>query len=93
MSRYWEPIYHDDTNEIILDPDEFYILARRRSDNTRQPAAEMVPFFRLSVNFAHYGVFRPGFGMNEAVAPEVAQFLKCDREGLLCRSIAGLSGA
>ena len=31
VSQYWEPIYHDDTNEIILDPDEFYILASREA--------------------------------------------------------------
>ena len=69
VSQYWEPIYHDDTNEIILDPDEFYILASREAVTIpASHAAEMVPFNPLVGEFrVHYaGFFDPGFGMNEA---------------------------
>ena len=69
VSQYWEPIYHDDTNEIILDPDEFYILASREAVTIpASHAAEMVPFDPLVGEFrVHYaGFFDPGFGMNEA---------------------------
>ena len=62
MSQYWEPIYHDDTNEIILDPDEFYILASREAVTIpASHAAEMVPFNPLVGEFrVHYaGFFDP----------------------------------
>ncbi|MEC7512609.1 MAG: 2'-deoxycytidine 5'-triphosphate deaminase, partial [Pseudomonadota bacterium] len=69
VSQYWEPIYHNDTNEIILDPDEFYILASREAVTIpASHAAEMVPFNPLVGEFrVHYaGFFDPGFGLNEA---------------------------
>jgi dCTP deaminase len=60
---YWEPIWQK--HSLILDPDEFYILASREA--VRVPpthAAEMVPFNPLVGEFrVHYaGFFDPGFG-------------------------------
>ena len=69
ISQYWEPIYHGDINEIILDPDEFYILASREAVTIpASHAAEMVPFNPLVGEFrVHYaGFFDPGFGMSDA---------------------------
>jgi dCTP deaminase len=60
---FWEPIWH--RGELVLDPDQFYILASREA--VRVPpthAAEMVPFNPLVGEFrVHYaGFFDPGFG-------------------------------
>ena len=60
---YWEPIWQK--NSLILDPDQFYILASKEA--VRVPpthAAEMVPFNPLVGEFrVHYaGFFDPGFG-------------------------------
>lgn len=60
---YWEPIWHQ--GSLILDPDQFYILASKEA--VRVPpthAAEMVPFNPLVGEFrVHYaGFFDPGFG-------------------------------
>jgi dCTP deaminase len=60
---FWEPIWQ--SGSLILDPDQFYILASREA--VRVPpshAAEMVPFNPLVGEFrVHYaGFFDPGFG-------------------------------
>jgi dCTP deaminase len=60
---YWEPIWRQ--GSLILDPDQFYILASKEA--VRVPpthAAEMVPFNPLVGEFrVHYaGFFDPGFG-------------------------------
>ena len=60
---YWEPIWQ--RGSLILDPDQFYILASKEA--VRVPpafAAEMVPFNPLVGEFrVHYaGFFDPGFG-------------------------------
>jgi dCTP deaminase len=60
---YWEPIWQH--GQLILDPDQFYILASKEA--VRVPpthAAEMVPFNPLVGEFrVHYaGFFDPGFG-------------------------------
>ncbi len=60
---YWEPIWQ--RGPLVLDPDQFYILASREA--VRVPpthAAEMVPFNPLVGEFrVHYaGFFDPGFG-------------------------------
>ena len=60
---YWEPIWQK--GSLILDPDQFYILACREA--VRIPpthAAEMVPYNPLVGEFrVHYaGFFDPGFG-------------------------------
>ena len=65
MKEYWEPIYNHGKNQLILDPDEFYILASRESVSIPPThAAEMVPFNPLVGEFrVHYaGFFDPGFG-------------------------------
>ena len=60
---YWDPIWQQ--GSLILDPDQFYILASKEA--VRVPptyAAEMVPFNPLVGEFrVHYaGFFDPGFG-------------------------------
>lgn len=60
---YWEPLWQQ--GSLILDPDQFYILASKEA--VRVPpthAAEMVPFNPLVGEFrVHYaGFFDPGFG-------------------------------
>ena len=65
LNEYWEPIYNHGKNQLILDPDEFYILASRESVTIPPShAAEMVPFNPLVGEFrVHYaGFFDPGFG-------------------------------
>lgn len=65
VNEYWEPIYNHGKNQLILDPDEFYILASRESVSIPPThAAEMVPFNPLVGEFrVHYaGFFDPGFG-------------------------------
>ena len=60
---FWEPLWQ--RGPLVLDPDQFYILASREA--VRIPpthAAEMVPFNPLVGEFrVHYaGFFDPGFG-------------------------------
>ena len=65
LNEYWEPIYNYGKNQLILDPDEFYILASCESVTIPPShAAEMVPFNPLVGEFrVHYaGFFDPGFG-------------------------------
>ena len=65
LNEYWEPIYNHGKNRLILDPDEFYILASREAVTIPPThAAEMVPFNPLVGEFrVHYaGFFDPGFG-------------------------------
>ena len=62
---YWEPIYNRGSRDIVLDPDEFYILVSREAVHVPPHyAAEMVPFDPLVGEFrVHYaGFFDPGFG-------------------------------
>jgi dCTP deaminase len=62
---YWEPIPASRSETIVLDPDEFYILASREAVAIPPEfAAEMVPFNPLVGEFrVHYaGFFDPGFG-------------------------------
>jgi len=62
---YWDAIEPSRTGNIVLDPDEFYILASRESVAIPpEYAAEMVPFNPLVGEFrVHYaGFFDPGFG-------------------------------
>ena len=69
MLDYWEPIYVRDKKRLILDPDQFYILASKEAVQVPpDQAAEMVPFNPLVGEFrVHYaGFFDPGFGHAEA---------------------------
>jgi dCTP deaminase len=62
---FWEPIHHRGKSELILDPNEFYILMSREAVHVPPLfAAEMVPFDPLVGEFrVHYaGFFDPGFG-------------------------------
>lgn len=62
---FWEPIQGRGKNELILDPDEFYILVSREAVHVPPLcAAEMTPFDPLVGEFrVHYaGFFDPGFG-------------------------------
>lgn len=66
---YWDPLYSRGAGELILDPDEFYILVSRESVHVPPDyAAEMVPFDPLVGEFrVHYaGFFDPGFGHSAA---------------------------
>jgi len=65
VADFWEPIAARADNSLILDPDEFYILASNEAVQVPPDyAAEMVPFDPLVGEFrVHYaGFFDPGFG-------------------------------
>ena len=62
---FWDPLHHRGREELILDPDEFYILVSDEAVHVPPShAAEMVPFDPLVGEFrVHYaGFFDPGFG-------------------------------
>ena len=64
VADFWEPISERE-GKLILDPDEFYILASKEAVQVPPDyAAEMVPFDPLVGEFrVHYaGFFDPGFG-------------------------------
>jgi dCTP deaminase len=66
---FWDPIATHGKPELVLDPDQFYILASREAVTVPPDyAAEMVPFDPLVGEFrVHYaGFFDPGFGHSEA---------------------------
>ncbi|MBO6717672.1 MAG: 2'-deoxycytidine 5'-triphosphate deaminase [Rhizobiaceae bacterium] len=66
---FWDPLYARGPGELVLDPDEFYILASREAVHVPPDyAAEMTPFDPLVGEFrVHYaGFFDPGFGHSEA---------------------------
>ena len=63
--EFWDPIHRPSRQSIILDPEDFYILASR--EKIRVPptvAAEMIGYDPLVGEFRiHYaGFFDPGFG-------------------------------
>jgi dCTP deaminase len=65
VADFWEPIKARADESLILDPDEFYILASKEAVQVPPDyAAEMVPFDPLVGEFrVHYaGFFDPGFG-------------------------------
>lgn len=65
IAEYWEPITLTGSDKLILDPDQFYILASKEAVHVPPThAAEMVPFNPLVGEFrVHYaGFFDPGFG-------------------------------
>ncbi len=69
LADFWEPIHRGKTGELVLDPDEFYILVSKESVHVPPAfAAEMTPFDPLVGEFrVHYaGFFDPGFGHSEA---------------------------
>ncbi|MCE7028044.1 2'-deoxycytidine 5'-triphosphate deaminase [Jiella sp. CBK1P-4] len=69
LADYWEPIARRGTGELVLDPDEFYILVSKEAVHVPPDhAAEMTPFDPLVGEFrVHYaGFFDPGFGHSQA---------------------------
>jgi dCTP deaminase len=65
LAEFWEPMAARPDRSLILDPDEFYILASKEAVQVPPDyAAEMVPFDPLVGEFrGHYaGFFDPGFG-------------------------------
>ena len=65
VDEFWEPVLARADRNLILDPDEFYILASTEAVQVPPDyAAEMVPFDPLVGEFrVHYaGFFDPGFG-------------------------------
>jgi dCTP deaminase len=65
VGEFWDPILARPDETLILDPDEFYILASNEAVHVPPDyAAEMVPFDPLVGEFrVHYaGFFDPGFG-------------------------------
>ena len=69
---FWEPIYARADRAIILDPDDFHILASREAITVPPDhAAEMVAYDTLVGEFrVHYaGFFDPGFGYEVEGAP------------------------
>jgi dCTP deaminase len=65
IADYWVEVRAQPDKRLILDPDEFYILASREAVQVPPDcAAEMVPFDPLVGEFhVHYaGFFDPGFG-------------------------------
>jgi dCTP deaminase len=66
---FWDPILALGRPELVLDPDQFYILVSREAVHVPPDyAAEMVPFDPLVGEFrVHYaGFFDPGFGHSAA---------------------------
>lgn len=67
VSAFWEPL-HARGGRLVLDPEEFYILASREAVKVApDKAAEMAPIAPELGEFrAHYaGFFDPGFGTNK----------------------------
>jgi dCTP deaminase len=65
VGEFWEPMAARPDGSLILDPNEFYILASKEAVQVPPDfAAEMVPFDPLVGEFrVHYaGFFDPGFG-------------------------------
>ena len=65
VAEFWEPMMARADQSLILDPNEFYILASKEAVQVPPDyAAEMVPFDPLVGEFrVHYaGFFDPGFG-------------------------------
>ena len=74
---FWDPI--ESSGHMVLDPDEFYILASRETVAIPPDyAAEMVPFNPLVGEFrVHYaGFFDPGFGYEAGHPPSARAVLE-----------------
>ncbi len=66
VEGFWDPLSVTQAKRLILDPDQFYILASKESVSVPPAyAAEMEPFNAPMGEFrVHYaGFFDPGFGM------------------------------
>lgn len=77
--QFWDSIEANQAGHLVLDPDEFYILAsRERVAIPQDHAAEMVPFDPLVGEFrVHYaGFFDPGFGLGDGGRPSARAVLE-----------------
>jgi dCTP deaminase len=85
MADYWDPIRPRADSRLILDPDEFYILASREKLHIPPDlAAEMVPIDPAMGEFrVHYaGFFDPGFGHTAHGQPGSRAVLEVRSHGL-----------
>jgi len=76
---FWDSIEANDAGNLVLDPDEFYILVSREAVAIPPDyAAEMVPFNPLVGEFrVHYaGFFDPGFGYEAGRPPSARGVLE-----------------
>ena len=76
---FWDSIEAHPSGNIVLDPDEFYILVSRETVAIPHDyAAEMVPFNPLVGEFrVHYaGFFDPGFGFEAGAGPSARAVLE-----------------
>ena len=77
--EFWDSIEANDAGNLVLDPDEFYILVSREAVAIPPDyAAEMVPFNPLVGEFrVHYaGFFDPGFGYEAGRPPSARGVLE-----------------
>ncbi len=77
--EFWEPIRARSDGRLILDPDEFYILAsREKMQIPADLAAEMAPIDPAIGEFrVHYaGFFDPGFGQGPSGRPSAQAVLE-----------------
>ena len=76
---FWESVEANSAGHLVLDPDEFYILAsREKVAIPLDHAAEMMPFNPLVGEFrVHYaGFFDPGFGYEPGKPPSARAVLE-----------------
>ena len=79
MEDFWEPIHAREDRRLILDPDQFYILAsRERVQIPADLAAEMASIDPAIGEFrVHYaGFFDPGFGQGADGRPSARAVLE-----------------
>ena len=79
IEDFWEPIRAREDRRLILDPDQFYILAsRERVQIPSDLAAEMAPIDPAIGEFrVHYaGFFDPGFGQGNDGRPSARAVLE-----------------
>jgi dCTP deaminase len=68
VADFWEPVYTPRRGGLVLDPEDFYILASRQPVKVPDThAAEMIAYDTLVGEFrVHYaGFFDPGFGFGD----------------------------
>jgi dCTP deaminase len=79
IEDFWEPIHAREDRRLILDPDQFYILAsREKVQIPADLAAEMAPIDPAIGEFrVHYaGFFDPGFGQGADGRPSARAVLE-----------------
>jgi dCTP deaminase len=79
VEDFWEPIHAREDRRLILDPDQFYILASREKVQIPPDlAAEMAPIDPAIGEFrVHYaGFFDPGFGQGADGRPSARAVLE-----------------